>query len=134
MYVRVHNVYLWFLRYGACIKVRGQLCGVDSLDSPVGTFWELNSGLQAYIASAFTLWIILPGLGRVNLCLVEATVICTFFYMSLIIICNWYNFFAPDDTLSGDLVSSARDFIQFQFQKTLEFLELLLLDLIEPAG
>jgi len=38
------------------IEVRGQFSGTSSLLPLLHGFWELNSGLQVYTASAFTHW------------------------------------------------------------------------------
>lgn len=38
----------------ACVKVRGQLCGVGSLLSLLLEFWESSLGHQACTANAFT--------------------------------------------------------------------------------
>lgn len=49
-----------------CVVMRRLLCGVASLSLPSGGLWGLNSGHQAWMASTFICWTILPAHHGVN--------------------------------------------------------------------
>ena len=68
-------------------EFRGQLYRLGSLGSPSCGFQGLNSGQQAYVTSAFTLWAIWPGLYThtyiLYVCMYMYACVCMYMYVCI---------------------------------------------------